>query len=56
MDKNLLKKFAIESRSELIQKVKDKIKKYYIDETFKIEQNGDIIICQEILSIFQKGG
>lgn len=46
MDKNLIKKFAIESRNELVQKIKDKIKKYYIEETFELEQNGDIIILR----------
>lgn len=44
MDKNVLKKFATESRQELMSKVANKIKTFYIDEEFSKEQNGDIIV------------
>lgn len=44
MDKNLLKKFAIESRQDLIEKIKNKIKTFYVDETFSNEQKGDLYI------------
>ena len=42
MDKNILKKFAIESRKELMEKIGTKIKKYFVDEEFKVVINGDI--------------
>ena len=42
MDKNILKKFAIESRAELMEKMKNKISTYFVDEEFKIIQNGEI--------------
>ena len=32
MEKGLLKKFAIESRNELVEKIANKIKTYYLDE------------------------
>ena len=44
MDKSILKKFAIESRKDLMQKMKNKIKLFYIDENFTKQQNGDIYI------------
>lgn len=44
MDKNILKKFAIESRQDLMQKMDSKIKSYYVDEEFNKSQNGDIIV------------
>ena len=44
MDKNVLKKFAIESRQELMDKVSNKIKKFYINEEFKISQNGEVSV------------
>ena len=44
MDKAILKKFAIESRQDLMAKVKNKINTYYIDEEFAKEQKGDIYI------------
>ena len=44
MDKNILRKFAIESRQELIQKMANKIKTYYINEKFSKEQRGDIYV------------
>ena len=42
MDKNILKKFAIESRKELTEKIETKIKKFFVDEEFKVVINGDI--------------
>ena len=42
MDKAILKKFAIESRQDLMAKIKNKINIYYIDEDFSKEQKGDI--------------
>ena len=44
MDKNILKKFAIESRKDLMEKIKNKINTFYIDEEFKKEQKGEIYI------------
>ena len=44
MDKNILKKFAIESRQDLMEKIKNKINTFYIDEDFKNEQKGDVYI------------
>ena len=44
MDKAILKKFAIESRQELMDKIKNKISLFYVDEDFKNEQKGDIYI------------
>ena len=44
MDKTILKKFAIESRQELMNKIRSKIKTFYIDENFYSEQKGDIYI------------
>lgn len=44
MDKNQLKKFAIESRYDLMQKMENKIKLFYIDEDFQKTQNGDIFV------------
>lgn len=44
MDKAILKKFAIESRQELMSKVANKIKTFYINEDFSKEQTGDIIV------------
>ena len=37
MDKAILKKFAIESRQDLMVKIKNKINTYYIDEEFAKE-------------------
>lgn len=42
MDKSLLKKFAIESRQELMEKMRNKIKTFYIDDDFKKEQKGEL--------------
>lgn len=44
MDKNILKKFAIESRQDLMDKIRNKIKAFYVDEKFNSEQKGDIYI------------
>lgn len=44
MEKAILKKFAIESRQELMKKIENKIKLFYIDETFNMQQNGDIYV------------
>lgn len=44
MEKGLLKKFAIESRNELVEKISNKIKTYYIDEEFSSEQRGELYI------------
>ena len=44
MDKVILKKFAIESRKNLMDKVRSKIKTFYVDEEFNSEQKGDIYI------------
>lgn len=44
MDKVILKKFAIESRQELMDKVRSKINLFYVDEEFNSEQKGDIYI------------
>lgn len=44
MDKTILKKFAIESRKDLMEKISNKIKTFYVDEEFKSEQKGDLYI------------
>lgn len=44
MDKVILKKFAVESRQGLMDKVRGKIKLFYVDEDFNSEQKGDIYI------------
>lgn len=44
MDKAILKKFAIESRKDLMEKIKNKINAFYIDEEFKKEQKGEIYV------------
>ena len=44
MDKSILKKFAIESRQDLMQKMRNKIKLFYVDENFAQKQNGDIYV------------
>ena len=40
MDKAILKKFAIESRQDLMEKIKNKINTFYVDEEFKKEKKG----------------
>ncbi len=44
MDKAILKKFAIESRKDLMQRMENKIKAFYIDEKFSKQQSGDVYI------------
>ena len=44
MDKAILKKFAIESRKDLMEKIKNKIKTFYVDEEFEKEQKGELYI------------
>lgn len=44
MNKNILRKFAIESRKDLMHKIENKIKTFYTDENFSIEQKGDICV------------
>lgn len=44
MDKAILKKFAIESRQDLMDKIGSKIKSFYIEEDFTNEQKGEIYI------------
>ena len=44
MDKTILKKFAVESRNDLVQRMANKIKSFYVDETFSKEQKGDVIV------------
>ena len=43
MDKGILKKFAIESRQELMKMVENQLKMYYVDEEFEKTQTGDLI-------------
>ena len=42
MNKIILKEFAIESRKDLMEKIKLKLKLYFIDEHFESKQNGDM--------------
>lgn len=44
MDKSILKKFAIESRQDLMSKISNKIKTFYVDEEFKKEQKGEVYL------------
>ena len=44
MNKSVLKKFAIESRKDLMRKIEDKINVFYVSEDFNIEQKGDLYI------------
>ena len=44
MDKAVLRNFAIESRKDLMEKIDRKIKLFYIDEEFKKENRGDVIV------------
>ena len=44
MDKNILKRFATESRQDLIEKISNKIKTFYVDENFDSEQKGEVYI------------
>ena len=43
MDKNILKRFAMESRTELMKKVSDKLKILYIDENFNENKRGELV-------------
>ena len=44
MDKNVLKKFALESRQELMEKIANKINRYFVDEYFDVNQNGEVYV------------
>ena len=44
MDKSILKRFAIESRKDLVEKIKNKINTFYIDEEFTKEQKGEVYV------------
>ena len=44
MNKSVLKKFAIESRQELMQKIKNKMDSLYVKEDFNKEQKGELYI------------
>lgn len=44
MDKSILKKFAIESRQDLMNKVSNKIKTFFVNEEFKKEQKGEVYL------------
>ena len=44
MDKAILKKFAIESRQDLMEKIRNKINTFYVNEEFKNEQKGELYI------------
>lgn len=44
MDKTILKKFAIESRQELMEKVANKINRFFVDEEFNVNQNGEVYV------------
>ena len=44
MDKAVLRNFAIESRRDLMEKIDRKIKLFYVDEEFKKDNRGDVIV------------
>ena len=44
MNKTILKNFAVESRKDLMEKMRRKISLYYIDEKFDKSINGDIVV------------
>ena len=44
MDKAVLRNFAIESRKDLMEKIDKKIKLFYVDEEFKKDNRGDVIV------------
>ena len=44
MDKNKLKEFAIESRNDLMQRMKTKINSFYVEERFNTARNGDLFV------------
>lgn len=49
MDKNILKRFATQSRKDLMERVKNKINTFYVDEDFISEQIGDLYILSKQL-------
>ncbi len=44
MDKSILKKFAIESRQDLMDKIRNKIKTFYVDDDFHNDQKGEVYV------------
>src|SRR5574344_2168693 len=44
MDKAILKKFAIDTRQEIETRIKQKINLFYIDEEFRKDNRGDVIV------------
>ena len=44
MDKTLLKNFAKESRKDLTQKISVKISSYFVEDDFKEEIKGDVVV------------
>src|SRR5574344_1334460 len=42
MNKSILKNFAIESRKDLMDRIKKKLNLFYIDENFNVTHDGDI--------------
>lgn len=44
MDKTILRNFAIESRKDLMEKIDRKIKLFFVDEDFKKDDKGDVIV------------
>ncbi len=57
MDKAVLRNFAIESRKDLMEKIDRKIKLFYIDEEFKKDNRGDVIVLsndKHTLTLTQK--
>ena len=44
MNKTILRDFAIESRSDLIDRIKIKLSLYFVNENFEKKQNGDVYI------------
>lgn len=44
MDKNALKNFTTELRKDLMEKIENKIKMFYVNEEFETQQKGDIYI------------
>lgn len=44
MDRAILKRFAMESRKDLMEKIKNKIEALYIDEELSMQKNGEVYI------------
>ncbi len=44
MNKTALKKFAMEAKIDLRNKIKQKLDAYYVDEKFNISQQGDLLV------------